>query len=235
MFPAIVRKLKLCEQSWQDVICTARSLENNKYCYAPDHGGKHDAAELLGDCLWDDPSIGVDIIRSTTAFECNHAWSTDRLNMMLVLELPPLASLQDDPQAYSITELLEHTFQEVEVVDVECAVCLLRSQLGWVRFNFSTPLPAVIAMRVNRYDDANRRRSDFARPELSVLVQDEEYKLIAFVEHLIHPSLHYVTWLRTDGGFEKRDDGVRRVFPIVDGVVPCTGGVKILMCLCTRK
>ena len=117
--------------------------------------------------MWDDPSIGVDIIRSTTAFECNHAWSSDRVNMMLVLVLPPSASLQNDPQAYSITELLEHTFQEFSVVDLECAVCLLRSQSGWVRFNFSTPLPAVIAMRANRYDDANRRRSDFVRPESS--------------------------------------------------------------------
>ena len=222
LFPAIGRKLQLEERGWKDVICIARSLDNNKYSYAPEHGGQHDAAELLGDCLWGDPLVGIEIIRHTTALDCNHEWRTDGLNMMLVLELPPLASLRDGPQTYSVEELLDHTFQDFDVLGLECAVCGLRSQQGWVRRQFTTPLPAVIAMRVNRYDMANRRRSDRVRPDLTVYVQNEEYKLSAFVEHLNNPK-HYVTWLRTDTGFEKRDDGVRTPFEVVAGAVPCTG------------
>ena len=222
LFPAIGRKLQLEEQDWKDVICIARSLDNNKYSYAPEHGGQHDAAELLGDCLWGDATVGIDIIRHTTALDCNHDWSTAGLNMMLVLELPPLASVRDGPQTYSVEELLDHTFQDFDVLDVECAVCGLRSQQGWVRRQFSTPLPAMIAMRVNRYDMANRRRSDRVRPDLTVYVQNEEYKLSAFVEHWNNPK-HYVTWLRTDTGFEKRDDGVRTPFEVVAGAAPCTG------------
>ena len=88
VLPAIGQALRLEQNSWGDVIRLARSLDNNKYAYAQQHGGQHDAAELLGDCLWHDGAVGVGIIQRTPAVDCNHEWTTSVRNVMLVLELP---------------------------------------------------------------------------------------------------------------------------------------------------
>ena len=164
VFPAIGQALRLEQNSWGDVIRLARSLDNNKNAYAQQHGGQHDAAELLGDCLWHDGTVGIDIIRRTTAVDCNHEWTTSVRNMMLVLELP----LDDyGPRCHSMEELLQYTFEDYAVSDLECPVCGMKDQQGWVHREFETPLPGVIALRINRYAANGSRRNHLVRPGLS--------------------------------------------------------------------
>ena len=116
----------------------------------------------------------------------------------------------------------------------ECGICQERYQSGWVHRTFDAPLPKLIAMRINRYSETRERRGDFIQPELSLTVQDEEYTLLAFVEHLVNP-LHYVTWIRREDVFEKRDDAARTIFPIDERGVPCTGKRRKYLCGCVRE
>ena len=53
LIPDIARFLDLQNSTWKEAIKVVRAMWNSKYSYREDHGGQHDAAELLGDILYE--------------------------------------------------------------------------------------------------------------------------------------------------------------------------------------
>ena len=98
----------------------------------------------------------------------------------------------------------------------------MRNQQGWVHRGFEKPLPEALALRINRYAADGTRRSDEVRPDFVLYIQGERAQLPANIEQL-HESKHYVTVLRTDVGWEKRDDGRVQSLGCVAEAVSGTG------------
>ena len=99
-----------------------------------------------------------------------------------------------------------------EILEVMCGVCmrLASSAQSWYRFEFSSD---VVIFRINRYDivaGQNRKRRDVLIPEMQLNLSQVEYELVAVVEHAGSTvnSGHYQAIVRTDSGWERRNDGI---------------------------
>ena len=55
LIPAIDEVLRLSALTWKDTITVLRAKWGNKYAHTDEFDGQDDAAELLGDILWDAP------------------------------------------------------------------------------------------------------------------------------------------------------------------------------------
>ena len=53
LIPDIARVLDLQNSTWKEVITVVRGMCKSKYSYNEEHCGQHDAAELLGDILFE--------------------------------------------------------------------------------------------------------------------------------------------------------------------------------------
>ena len=78
VLPVIADVLGLRDRSWKETIHHARELWHEKYSYSEEHDGQHDAAEFLGDVLWEQPSFGFMTRRVSTIYNCcgqgEHHW-----------------------------------------------------------------------------------------------------------------------------------------------------------------
>ena len=205
ILPSIKTRLSLETKTWQQVIIEARSLWNERYS-ADDGNGQHDAADLLGDILWEDAFAGVRVRRHTSTRGCQHQWTTEVSYKILPLELPQRL------RAHTTRSLFALHAQAFIAKDLQCATCHTRDQIGNVQLQIVDPMPEILVLRVNRYTEAGARRHDAVKPDLVFACNGSAYTLVAVISHIgENPhSGHYTTALATAAGWESRDDGVKR-------------------------
>ena len=204
LIPQIGRVLQLQNQTWKETIDLVRRKWNAKYSYNPIHRGQHDAAELLGDILWDAQDYRFDVKRMTVALNCQHEWSRTQPLLMLVVELP---TVQSDLET-RVDELVSAYTAPFQVDLIECDICGPFKQKGFVKTAFVGAAPSTIVIRINRYG-TDGRRADRVLPDPQLLLWDRQYCLQAVLLHLPSDtnSGHYIVFIRTPAGWEKRDDG----------------------------
>ena len=84
----------------------------------------------------------------------------------------------------------------------------MREQEGEVKLDFADVGPDTFAIRINRYG-LEGRRSDIVEPDPSLTLWETTYSLRAIVLYQgssVHRG-HYIMFLRSSTGWEKRDDG----------------------------
>ena len=135
---------------WKRIIHDVRTRWERKYSE-----GQDDAAELLGDILYDCEPRHVSVHDSIClrACGCDHQWVTTTDYMMLVLQFPAQVSADDFHEAvYTISSLLEHYTVEYMIEDIECGVCGIRQAFGFGSRTVHSSSETMI-VRINRYDD----------------------------------------------------------------------------------
>ena len=95
LFPQYQQPSQWNNQLWQVLIKRIRYFWNFKYQWTPESRGQDDAAELLGDILWNmrPGNFGIISSRYMHTLTCNHHWQIRALQMMAVLSLPPRIEL----------------------------------------------------------------------------------------------------------------------------------------------
>ena len=222
VIPEIVDFFELDERSWTNTIEYVRSAFDGKYAYSSDHGGQHDAAELLGDVLFNTPSLRFRKARITTIPICSgglqHRWENElgSLCSMLVLELPPGRG------PCRLKDLADNYFAATALNGLTCEVCRGRNKNGRAREKLCGDVCNSITLRINRYG-ALDKRDDPVAIAAELQFWDVRFELCAVIEHTgrTKQSGHYFAWVRTPQYWERRDDAERRLFPL-SGTPPVT-------------
>ena len=197
------------DYNWKDYINFVRSNWNQKYEFAPGHNGQHDAAELLGDILYDHRfRFGVELCVCRQIFHCNHYRERSEHLSMIVLSLPI------ETGNFSIRRLRDDYFTPAEVNDLRCEECGMSEVSGICTQIYKRSLSGKLVFRINRYTPQGRRSDPVTLDETLTFENGDEYILEAILQHegeSIHGG-HYIMFLRTNGAWERRDDGKQTVF-----------------------
>ena len=219
--------LALRRRTWKETVLAVRGKWDKKYGYTDEFGGQGDPAELLGEIQWDDPAWRWLCTRRTTFHQCKHSTETPHEWPMLVLSLPEeegTVDVSDLINRYLEPELL----RDLKHDDALCGVC---DQEGEATLSFEGVQPDTCVLRINRYTQGLQRRGDQVHPDPRLELGGNVYSLCAVIEHKGKStnSGHYIMYLRTPKGWEKRDDE-SCIAVGMDEVPPCTpGDVHVLV------
>ena len=84
LLPAINDVLHLSERSWKETIRAVRTKWGQKYSHTLGLQGQDDAAELLGNILWEAAAYRWSCKKTTTFYECRHSTEMEHLLSMAV-------------------------------------------------------------------------------------------------------------------------------------------------------
>ena len=203
LLPDIARVLELHNLTWEEAIKTIRAKWENKYSYTEEHGGQHDAAELLADILYEAEDYRFLVKRKTYIGRCDHTWTTQVRLPMLVLSIPEV----DLHVSTNVSEMIADYTRTFTQTMLECQVCGMREQEGEVKLHFDGAAPETFVVRVNRYTSEDRR-NDSVIPDPNLTLWETAYSLRAVLLHQGSnaDSGHYIMYIRNSQGWEKRDD-----------------------------
>ena len=217
---------------WKELIRNIRQRWQRKYKWTPESGGQDDAAELLGDILYDylpdgfaalvfETLPGRFVIAQTRflrAAACEHEWTRTLNQHMIVLAFPPKDHSVEEPQYHLKRDLLRYYESEEPIDDLTCDSCKIPHQSGksWTRIE---RWGDVIVFRIQRYgiseDGIQVKRSSALRLDDELTLSGSEFILVAIVEHSGNTpsSGHYQTIVRADSGWQRRNDSIVTEIP----------------------
>ena len=175
LLPAINDVLHLNERSWKETITAVRVKWRQKYAFTLEFQGQDDAAELLGDILWEAPAYRWSCKKTTTFYECRHSTEMHHLLTMVVLSLP-------EQEISTSVSVLVKRFLEPEALcdlkhdDTVCGVC---NQEGEATLSFQGVQPDTCVFRINRYTAHLERRADKIYPDPMLMLGGSAYSLRA--------------------------------------------------------
>ena len=218
LIPAIDEVLGLSALTWKETIAIVRAKWGNKYAYTDEFNGQDDAAELLGDLLWDAPAYRLSCKKTIKYHQCQHVTESQQSLCMLVLSMP-------EQEVFSyVSDLLKRYMEPVALYDLKhedplCGVC---DQEGVSTLSFEGVQPDTCVLRINRYSAGLQRRSDQVYPDPMLVLGDSSYSLQAVIAHQGDSTHHghYIMYLRSSQGWERRDDAACTLVGN-DTVPPC--------------
>ena len=202
LIPAVFTVLGLSSLSWKQVIKMVRRTKwDGKYGYDNQYRGQHDAAELLGDILWEVPDCKLLFKKSITYLGCHHFVEVDRELSMIALTLPP------DEKSSSISELFDAFTGVQQLSDCLCS-CGVSNQQAESTMLLQGVQPNFCAFQVLRFfQDGGKRKNDvYVDPVLNL--GGFEYRLSAVIEHVgaSEHGGHYIVYCHTSSGWQCRND-----------------------------
>ena len=216
LVPAVTQRLALHNLTWKQTILKIREEWNQKYAYTQQHRGQDDAAELLGDLMWEDPACKWVCTRTTIFHKCKHSTKTQLHLPMLVLSLP------EEKGSVHVSHLMQKYLEPEFLSDLrhEDGFCDMGNQEGEARLSFDGVQPDICILRIKRYTHRLERREDHVFPDSRLDVCGTVYSLRAILEHKGRSanSGHYIMYLRNQQGWEKRDDACCTAVGTVDGM-----------------
>ena len=214
LIPGIIEVLGVRSMSWQNTIVVARTFAEGKYAYEQDNDGRDDAGEFLGDILYHCRGYSWTLRQSTKLCavcegmeaEVNepHSWANDIQLPMIILNLPPVES---HTAVLTMAELVALETASQFQRDIQCSICEGSRQSGVITKSFVGVPPNVFAIRILRFTQT-AKRLDMVYPNPYLSISEVDYSLRAIVLHQgrgLH-SGHYIMYLRTATGWERRDD-----------------------------
>ena len=179
LLPAINDVLHLNQRSWKETITEVRARWVQKYEYTLEFQGQHDAAELLGDILWEAPAYRWSEKKTTTFYECRHSTEMEHLLSMVALSLP------EEEVSTSVSVLVDRYLErqalnDLKHDDILCGVC---NQEGETTSSFQGVQPDACVLRINRYTARMERREDKVYPDPILKLGGSAYSLRAVILH----------------------------------------------------
>ena len=195
LIPAIDEVLSLNTLSWKETITVVRAKWRNKYAHTLAFDGQDDAAELLGDLMWDAPAYRWSCKKTTKYHRCLHSTEMQQKLSMLVLSLPVQEvsmNVSDLVQGYMEPEAL----CDLKHSDPVCGVC---DQEGEATLSFEGVQPDTCVLRINRYTQGLQRRPDNVYPDPMLVLSGSSYTLRAVISHQGASAQrgHYIMYWRT--------------------------------------
>ena len=143
LIPAVNEVLQLSVRSWKETIRAVRAKWGQKYAHTLEFHGQDDAAELLGDILWEAPAYRWSCKKTTKFDECQHTTEMHHSLSMLVL------SLSEQEISTSVSVLVKRYLEPQALCDLKhddrvCGVC---NQEGEATLSFQGVQPDTCVLR----------------------------------------------------------------------------------------
>ena len=150
---------RVSEYTWIGYVTHVRS--RHQYRYSEEHGGQHDAAELLGDIVHDHNGVAVGV--TTTRLPCGHSTTHNKDLPMIVLELPVEAG------RFTLRALRDDYFRSEALQELRCNECFeacvepYENLLGCCKRTFKESLAGKVSFRINRYSLQGKQAASSVR------------------------------------------------------------------------
>ena len=203
LIPAVFSVLGLKSLSWMQVIKLVRGSKwHGKYGFDTHSRGQHDAAELLGDILWEVQDCKVLFKQSISYLGCQHCVEVDRDLSMISLTLPL------DEKSSFISELIDAFTGVQKLSECRCSSCGVPNQQAESSMLFSGVQPNFCAFRVLRFFQDRGRRENLVYVDPVLNLGSSVYRLSSVIEHIgtSEHGGHYIVYCHTSSGWQCRND-----------------------------